>query len=166
MGGTDLDLLESTVRQVAPCLAYLIPDHHDPTGTSLSDAGRARVRVLAVRHRTVIIGDEALGDLTLDGAPPTPFAGEGTDAGDVVWVSSGSRSFWRGQRIGWVRAHPDLVTRLSVTGAQVDLGTAVLGQLVTAHLLDRPDDVLPERRAMLRERRDLLLALLAEELPG
>ena len=165
-GGTDLDLLESTVRQVSPRLVYLIPDHHNPTGTSLSDAGRARVRELAVRHRTVVVGDEALSDLTLDGAPPTPFAGGGTDAGVVVSVGSASKSYWGGLRIGWIRAHPDLVARLSVSRAHVDLGTAVLEQLVTAHLLDRPDDVLPERRAMLRERRDLVLALLAEELPG
>lgn len=164
--GTDLDLLESTVRQVSPRVVYLIPDHHNPTGTSLTDAGRARVRELAVRHRTVIIGDEALSDLTLDGTPPSPFAGEGTDAGVVVSVGSASKSFWGGLRIGWVRAHPDLVARLSLTRAHVDLGTAVLEQLVTAHLLDRTDDVLPERRAMLRESRDLVLALLAEELPG
>lgn len=163
--GTDLDLLESTIRQVSPRLVYLIPDYQNPTGTSLSDAGRARIREMAVRHRTVIIGDEALSDLTLDGAAPTPFAGGGTESGVVVSVGSASKAFWGGLRVGWMRAHPDLITRLSLTRAHVDLGTAVLEQLVTAHLLDRHDEILPERRSMLRERRDQVLALLAEQLP-
>ncbi|MCR6494194.1 PLP-dependent aminotransferase family protein [Cellulomonas sp. P24] len=163
--GTDLDLLESTIRQVSPRLVYLIPDYQNPTGTSLSDAGRARIREMAVRHRTVIIGDEALSDLTLDGAAPTPFAGGGTESGVVVSVGSASKAFWGGLRVGWMRAHPDLITRLSLTRAHVDLGTAVLEQLVTAHLLDRHDEILPERRSMLRERRDQVLALLADQLP-
>ena len=35
--GLDIDLLESTIRQVSPRLVYLIPAHHNPTGTSLDD---------------------------------------------------------------------------------------------------------------------------------
>ena len=39
--GLDIDLLESTLRQVSPRLVYLIPDHRNPTGTSLDDDERA-----------------------------------------------------------------------------------------------------------------------------
>ena len=37
-GGWDLDMLEATLRQAAPRLAYLIADHQNPTG--LTHAGR------------------------------------------------------------------------------------------------------------------------------
>lgn len=164
--GVDLDLLESTLRQSAPRLVYLIPDHRNPTGTSLTGAERERVRSLARRHRTLVVGDEVLRDLTLDGPEPEPFDGDGTGGAHVVSIGSVSKAFWGGLRVGWVRAHPDLVARLAVRRGHVDIATPVLEQLVAAELLTADDGTLERRRAGLRERRGLLLDALADELPG
>ena len=163
--GTDLDLLASTLRQSSPRLVYLVPDHHNPTGTSLPDQDRERVRDLARRTRTVVVGDETLTDLTLDGADPAPFAGDGGVDRYVVCVGSASKSFWGGLRVGWVRAHPDVVAALGQRRAHVDLCTSVLDQLVTLRLLDRADEILAERRATVRAQRDALLGMLARDLP-
>lgn len=163
-GATDLELLESTVRQVAPRLVYLIPDHRNPTGTSLDAAARARARELSRRTGTVVAGDEVLTDLTLDGPPPPPWAGDGT-AARVVSIGSMSKSHWGGLRVGWVRGSRDLVTRLALARRSADLGTAVLDQLVAAELLRQGDGPLEVRRAELRAGRDLLVALLRERLP-
>ncbi|KSW28608.1 PLP-dependent aminotransferase family protein [Cellulomonas sp. B6] len=165
LAGTDLDLLDSTVRQTSPRVAYLVPDHHNPTGTSLSAEGRARVRELARRTRTVVVGDETLSDLTLDGPQPAPFAGDGTADRHVVSVGSASKSFWGGLRVGWVRAHPDLVGALAQRRAHVDIATSVLDQLVTVELLACAEDVLAQRRRDMRAQRDALLAMLAYDLP-
>lgn len=162
--GLDLELFASTLRQAAPRLAYLIPDHRNPTGTSLTAEARVRVRELATRTRTLVVGDEALSDLTLDGTPPPPFAGDGTDAA-VACIGSASKTFWGGLRIGWVRAHRDLVGRLTTQRSHVDIGSSVIDQLVVVRLLDRLDAVLPQRRAELRDRRDLVVGLLAQRLP-
>ncbi|GEL93833.1 MocR-like transcription factor YczR [Cellulomonas composti] len=164
--GLDLDLFESTLRQTAPRLAYLIPDHRNPNGTSLDAAAREQVRALARRHRTLVVGDEALTDLTLEGAAPPPFAGDGSAAGLVVCVGSASKSFWGGLRVGWLRAHPDVVVRLAAARAHVDIGTSVLDQLVVVELLADEEAVLTERRRVLRARRDLLHALVSERLPA
>ncbi|GIG40006.1 PLP-dependent aminotransferase family protein [Cellulomonas phragmiteti] len=163
--GTDLELLASTVRQASPRLVYLVPDHHNPTGTSLSPEGREQVRDLARRTRTVVVGDETLTDLTLDGPAPAPFAGSGAGDRYVVCVGSASKSFWGGLRVGWLRGHPDLVGALAQRRAHVDLGTSVLDQLVTVELLARADEVLGQRRATLREQRDGLVRMLAQDLP-
>ncbi|MBO3086938.1 MocR-like transcription factor YczR [Cellulomonas dongxiuzhuiae] len=163
--GTDLDLLASTVRQASPRLVYLVPDHHNPTGTSLSASDREQVRDLARRTRTVVVADETLTDLTLDGATPPPFAGGGAADRYVVCVGSASKSYWGGLRVGWVRGHPDLVAALAQRRAHVDLGTSVLDQLVTVELLARADEVLAQRRVALRSQRDALVALLARALP-
>lgn len=163
-GAVDLDLLESTVRQVAPRLVYLIPDHHNPTGASLDEAGRARVRDLARRTGTVVAGDEALTDLTLDGEPPAPFSGDGR-APRVVGIGSMSKSHWGGLRVGWLRGPAELVTRLALARRSADLGTAVLDQLVAADLLRLGARPVRERQDQLRARRDLLAGLLAERLP-
>jgi DNA-binding transcriptional MocR family regulator len=163
--GLDLDLLESTLRQSSPRMVYLIPDHRNPTGTSLTAEERERVRTLARRHRTVVVGDEVLTELTLDGTAPQSFAGDGSASGHVVSVGSASKAFWGGLRVGWVRAHPDLVARLAVTRGYMDIATAALEQLVVAELLTTDDGTLDRRRAELRSRRDLLVALLGEHLP-
>ncbi|WP_370523987.1 PLP-dependent aminotransferase family protein [Cellulomonas sp. APG4] len=163
-GGLDLDLLESTVRQSAPRLVHLTPDHHNPTGTSLDDAARARVRDLAARHRIVLVGDETLTDLTLDGDPPASFTGSRTQRGVAV-VGSASKSMWGGLRIGWVRAHRDLVTRLATARAADDISTAVLDQLVAAELLADDAAIAPGRTSRLRAQRDTLHRALARALP-
>ncbi|MBX9246910.1 PLP-dependent aminotransferase family protein [Actinotalea ferrariae] len=162
--GLDLDLLESTVRQVAPRLVHLTPDHHNPTGQSLDDEGRARVRELAARHRTLVMADETLTDLVLDGPPPSSITGDATRSG-LVAVGSASKSFWGGLRVGWVRGHRDVVGRLATRRAHHDMSTAVLEQLVVEELLARADEVLDVRRAQLRVQRDTLLAAVARHLP-
>jgi len=163
--GTDLDLLESTVRQVAPRLVYLVPDHHNPTGATLDGPGRERVRALARRTGTVVAGDEVLTDLTLDGPVPEPWAGDGT-AARVVAIGSMSKSHWGGLRVGWLRGPADLVARLALARRSADLGTAVLDQLVAVELLRLGEAPLTERRDRLRSGRDLLAELLAERLPS
>lgn len=162
--GLDLELLESTVRQSSPRLVHLTPDHHNPTGTSLDASARARVRELAARHRVVLVGDETLTDLTLDGDPPGSFTGARTQAGLAV-VGSASKSAWGGLRIGWVRAHRDLVTRLATARAADDISTAILDQLVAAELLAAEDEIAPVRRARLRAQRDALHGALTRTLP-
>lgn len=155
--GHDLEVLEDTLRQAAPRLVHLTPDHHNPTGASLDPDQRARVRDLAARFRTPVVADETLTDLTLSGPSPDPFCGPAPDR-HVIAVGSASKTFWGGLRLGWVRAHRDLVARLGQARVHRDLGTAVLDQLVLVELLEVEDEVLAERRAALRERRDALLA--------
>ncbi|WP_264032303.1 PLP-dependent aminotransferase family protein [Cellulosimicrobium sp. SH8] len=168
--GFDVDLFGSTLRQVSPRLVYLVPDFHNPTAYTLTVEERAGVRDAAARHRVTVVGDETLTDLDLDGAPDAvgpvaePLAGDGTSP-YVVTVGSASKSFWGGLRVGWVRAHPDLVARLARTRQSADIATAVLEQLAVVELLDDASSVLAERRRTLRAQRDLLCRLLAAALP-
>ncbi|WP_426592265.1 PLP-dependent aminotransferase family protein [Cellulomonas sp. McL0617] len=164
--GLDIDLLESTIRQVSPRLVYLIPAHHNPTGTSLDDEERAAVRALARRYRTTVVGDEVMAELTMEGPAPSSFAGDGTGSAFVASIGSASKSFWGGLRVGWVRGHPDLVSRLATARASVDIGTPLLEQLVVTELLAQPDAVLDRRRAVLREQRDELAGLVRQQLPS
>src|SRR3954447_20593275 len=62
-GGWDLDMLEATLRQSAPRLAYLIADHHNPTGLTLDADARARAVALARATRTPLVVDETMAEL-------------------------------------------------------------------------------------------------------
>jgi DNA-binding transcriptional MocR family regulator len=159
-GGWDLELLEATLRQAAPRLAYLIPDHHNPTGRSLPGADRDRLVALARTTRTPLVVDEAMAELHLEGEPAAPLAAYDPAGDAAISIGSLSKGFWAGLRIGWIRAAPALVHRLVAARAALDLGSPVIEQLVAAELLRRADDVLPARRAQLRSRRDALAAAL------
>ena len=83
----------------------------------------------------------------------------------VVTVGSLSKPVWAGLRVGWIRASADLVHRLAALRASIDVGGAVLDQLVAAHLVGDIEAIAAERVAQLLPRRDALLAAIARELP-
>jgi DNA-binding transcriptional MocR family regulator len=58
-----------------------------------------------------------------------------------------------------------VLDRLMEARVALDLGSPVLEQLVAARLLERREELWPERRAGLREQRDALAAALGERLP-
>jgi DNA-binding transcriptional MocR family regulator len=142
-------------------LVHVTPDAQNPTGF-LADAEQRRRLLTDVDGSAVVAADETFADLVLDGRPPPRL---GALDRRVVTLGSISKAFWAGLRIGWIRAEPDLLGRLTQARAGQDLASPVLDQLVAAQLLRRADEVLPARRALLRRSRDALVQALARELP-
>src|SRR4051794_2847874 len=70
--GWDLDMLEATLRQAAPRLAYVIPEHQNPTGVTMPAADRERLVALTRASRTPLVVDETIVGLHLDGGEPPP----------------------------------------------------------------------------------------------
>ncbi len=81
--------------------------------------------------------------------------------GTAVTLGSASKTFWGGLRVGWVRADARLVKRLTLARAVDDLGSPLVEQLATAHLLDVADEVLSVRRPELLGRSETLRAAVA-----
>lgn len=172
--GLDLNLFDSTLRSTRPRVVYLVPDFHNPTGATLTADDRARVASIAERHGTTVVGDETLTEVVLEGPDgglpsdadaPSPFALDGRSP-RLVSVGSASKAFWGGLRVGWVRAHVDLVARLTRTRQSADIATAVLEQLTVTELLADRAAILGPRRLMLREARDTLVDGLRDALPA
>jgi len=163
----DLDGIDAAVRQTAPRAAYLIPDFQNPTGALMSAADRGRVASLMQRSRTLVVVDETLVELGLDGVEARPFASFGpfADAGAVT-VGSASKVFWGGLRVGWLRSDAATVARLAALRSRQDLSSPVLEQLACAHLMDALDAVRAHRVEQLRSQRDALVDLLRRHLPA
>lgn len=162
--GWDLELLGATLRQTSPRVAYLMPDFHNPTGQLIpDDQRRAAGRLLRHNHTTAII-DETMVDLRLTDAPMAAAFAAYDDR--AVSLGSMSKSYWGGLRIGWIRAPHALMPGLLESRATLDLSSPVLEQLAAAHLIQRCDEILPERLQGLRAQRDTLVESLRRELPG
>ncbi|WP_082981990.1 PLP-dependent aminotransferase family protein [Mycolicibacterium mucogenicum] len=164
--GWELDAVQAAMRQLAPTLAYLIVDNHNPTGLSLPAAGRERLARIISETRTRTIIDETICDIWLDEPLPPPLASYLESRRDlVITVGSMSKSFWGGLRVGWIRAERSTLAAIAAVRPTIDLGTAIVEQLASADLLRQADTVLPARRDMLRARRELVSSLLQEQLP-
>jgi DNA-binding transcriptional MocR family regulator len=163
----DLDLVTAAVRDAAPRLAYLVPDHQNPTGALLDGAGRERLVALARRTGTPLLIDETLAELTLTGPSPLPVAAHGApDSALVVTVGSAAKVLWGGLRIGWIRTAAPMVRRIGALRAATDLGGPVLEQLLATRLIDDLEPVVRARRAELAAARDHLLGRLGNTFPG
>ena len=164
----DLDLVTAAVRDAAPRLAYLVPDHQNPTGALLDGAGRERLVALARRTGTPLLIDETLAELTFVGTGP------------------GARRRARCSRLGrwsspWARrprccgagcASAGSAPRPRRSGgsaalrAATDLGGPVLEQLIAARLIDDLEPVVLARRAELAAARDHLVGRLGDAFPS
>ncbi len=163
VAGSDVEGLEATIRQVAPRVAYLVPDFHNPTAALMSDEERQRVATALARTRTTGLIDESMVMLPLDGQRmPAPFAAYSPDA---VSVGSLSKPYWGGLRIGWLRVPTGRVDAFFRARLSLDLGAPLLEQLVAVELLEAGDEAIEHRREQLRSSRDAALRALHEHLP-
>jgi DNA-binding transcriptional MocR family regulator len=160
-GGWDVATMRATLRQTAPRLAYLVPDFHNPTGGLVGADERRAVLHTARQTGTTVVVDESFVELGFT------EPGRSTAALDsaVIVVGSLSKPVWGGLRVGWVRASTELVQRLAVLRASIDMGGAVLEQLVAAEIVPQLDALMPARVAALRAQRDALSAALTAQLP-
>lgn len=161
-GGWDIDAMETALAQQRPAMAYVVPDFHNPTGRLMPDAQRRRLVRAAAAAGTVLVVDETLRELNLDGAPFTPLA---AFSSAVVSIGSLSKSHWAGLRTGWIRAGEPLIQRFAAARTTMDLGGPIVEQLAATHLVNSLPEPLPARLASLRTNRDTVLELIAGHLP-
>ncbi|WP_375500835.1 PLP-dependent aminotransferase family protein [uncultured Jatrophihabitans sp.] len=160
-GGWQVDQLRNTLRQTAARIAFLIPDHHNPTGAFMPDDERRAVLAAARQTGTTVVVDESFVDLGFEGTARPAASFDPT----VITIGSLSKPVWGGLRVGWIRASTELTHRLAALRASIDLSGPVLEHLVATRLMRRLDDIAAWRRTELRPQRDALVAALARELP-
>jgi len=161
--GIDVDALLARVIKHRPSLIVVQSTVHNPTGSVMNVFRRSRVAAIAAQYSVPVIDDATLADTIIDGERrPLPLSAGGDL---IVTVGSMSKSFWGGLRVGWIRAHPDVIERLAGLKGGQDLGTSLFAQLLASGLLPQIERARDDRLAVLSESRRLALTSLAELLP-
>jgi DNA-binding transcriptional MocR family regulator len=167
--GWDLAALQTDLADAL--FVHVTPDHQNPTGLVATAAQRAGLLSAVSRgsgRTPMVVVDETFAELRFagpaDGEEPAPLATFGGEDRTVT-LGSLSKSVWAGLRIGWIRARPDLIRRISMSRAGQDLASPVMDQLMAVEALRRLPEILAERVAVLRIRCEHLLGLLAAHAP-
>lgn len=162
------DALDALVAAERPKLLYLVPNFQNPTGRTLPLARRRAVAQVAARRGLWVIEDDPYGELRFSGEPVQWVAGCAGAEDRTVLLSSFSKVMAPGLRLGWLRGPAALRRACAIAKQAADLHTSTVDQAAAArYLADSDLDAhLVIVRNAYRERRDALLAGLAEALPA
>jgi 2-aminoadipate transaminase len=173
--GMRTDLLEEPLRS-GPKFMYVLPNFQNPGGTTLAEGRRHELVLLADRYGIPIIEDDPYGQLRYEGEHLPPLVvldrenlrrDEGYSIGNVIYLSTFSKTLAPGLRLGWIVAPPEVISKLVQLRQAADLHTSTFGQMV-AYEVAR-DGFLDEHIKLIRrvygERRNVMLEALEEFFP-
>ena len=173
--GLRSDLLEKPLRS-GPKFMYVLPNFQNPGGTTLSEGRRHELVLLADKYGIPIIEDDPYGQLGYEGEHLTPLVvldrenlrrDEGYSIGNVIYLSTFSKTLAPGLRLGWIVAPPEVISRLVQLKQGADLHSSTFVQIV-AYEVAR-DNFLDEHvkliRRVYRERRDVMFDALTQYFP-
>jgi 2-aminoadipate transaminase len=176
--GMRIDLLEEELR-VGPKFIYVLPNFQNPGGTTLGMERRRRLVELANHYGAPIVEDDPYGQLRFEGEHLPPLVridaelhhcanGEHDFGGDVIYLSTLSKTLAPGLRVAWMVAPESVIQKLAQMKQGVDLHTSTFCQMVAYEVakggfLDRHVRVI---RKVYGERRNAMLDALARHFPA
>jgi len=139
--GLRVDGLEEQLDRAAQAgrrvkFIYCIPTHQNPAGCTLPLDRRERMIELAREHGTLILEDDAYGELWFrENPPPSLFALSGGE--QAIKVSSFSKIIATGLRMGWAMGPAPLISRIAAL--RYDMGSSVFLGRVIAEMIRNGD---------------------------
>lgn len=126
--GMDLDALARTLgRGPAPRFVYTMPNFHNPTGVTTSQAHRERLLAICEERGVPIVEDGFEEEMKYFGEAVLPI--KSMDArGTVLYVGTFSKVAFPGLRLGWIAAPREVVAHLSAFDRVTSLGGSTLVQ--------------------------------------
>jgi len=172
--GIVTDHLENALR-TGPKFIYVLPNFQNPTGVTISLERRLKIVELADHYGVPIVEDDPYGQLLFEGEPLPPI--EVLDSqkhhngncytGNVIYLSTFSKTLAPGIRLAWVVAPPEVIRKLVMAKQGTDLHTSTFNQMVAYEVskggfLDRHVKKIIQ---VYRERRNVMLESLSEHMP-
>ncbi|TGA96283.1 PLP-dependent aminotransferase family protein [Sporolactobacillus shoreae] len=134
--GMIMEELEQTL-QASPAakFIYTIPDFQNPTGRTMNLERRKKMVELANRYNMIIVEDNPYGAVRFAGEALPPVKHFDTE-GRVVYLSTFSKIFAPGLRLGWICANKALLEKYVAFKQAADLHTDTFAQRITAKYIE------------------------------
>lgn len=173
--GLRTEFLEGPLR-MGPKFMYVLPNFQNPGGTTLSEGRRHQLVLLADKYGIPIVEDDPYGQLRYEGEHLPPLVvidrenlrrDDGYSIGNVIYLSTFSKTLAPGLRLGWIVAPPDVIAKLVQLKQGADLHTSTFAQIVAYEVAKDNflDDHVKLIRKVYRERRDVMLEALKKYFP-
>lgn len=175
--GMRTDHLEDALRSGCK-FVYVLPNFHNPGGTTLSLERRRHLVELANHHGVPIVEDDPYGQLRYTGEHIAPIVkldamahhcdrDQHAFTGNVIYLSTMSKILAPGLRVAWIVAPESVIAKLVQLKQGMDLHTSTYGQMVAYEtakggFLDRHVRTI---REVYGRRRDAMLRYLARYFP-
>ncbi len=167
--GLRVEELESKLKELKAAglrakFMYLVPNFHNPAGVTLSAERRRRVIELSHEYGLLLVEDNPYGRLRFEGED-IPSLRALDD--HVVYMSTFSKIFSPGIRLGWVTAPHPILEKVVFAKQSADLCSSSFTQMVVEEFLNENDldEYLAQLVKTYRGRRDAMLAALDEFFP-
>jgi len=174
--GMVTDALEEALRK-GPKFIYVLPNFQNPTGVTLSLERRKVLVELADKYGIPIVEDDPYSQLRYEGEHIPPIVlldsqyrnNDGhTYHGNVIYLSTFSKTLAPGLRLAWVVAPVEVLRKLVQAKQGADLHTSTFNQMVAYEVskggfLDRHIEVI---RDVYGHRRQVMLEALEENFPA
>jgi 2-aminoadipate transaminase len=175
--GLQTHRLEESLRS-GPKFMYILPNFQNPSGVTLSLERRKVLVALADKYGIPIVEDDPYGQLRYEGDHLPPLLvldretqgvrrDNGYHLGNIIYLSTFSKTLAPGLRLGWIVAPPDVIARLVQLKQGADLHTSTFTQVVAYEVARGGflDEHVRSLRQVYRERRDVMLEALGADFP-
>lgn len=141
---------------------YTIVNFQNPAGPTQSLRRRRELLDLAEKYDTLVVEDDAYGELRYEGEPITSLFGLDQN-GRVLRTGTLSKILGAGVRLGWAIAPKELIPRLAAF--KTDGGTnPYMSRLATTYMREHMYDHVEELKRIYKQKRDLMLDRLRQGL--
>jgi 2-aminoadipate transaminase len=174
--GMLVDVLEQKIVETHPKFMYVLPNFQNPAGVTLSRERRERLVTLARQYGVPILEDDPYGELRFEGENIEPLVvisarqngqQSGYFEGDVIYMSTFSKTLSPGLRLGWLVAPVEVIKKLVQAKQGADLHTSSFDQMMAYEVMANGflDQHVLKIRETYRQRRDAMLAALDRHFP-
>ncbi|MFH0967302.1 MAG: PLP-dependent aminotransferase family protein [Methanobacteriota archaeon] len=163
--GPDIHALSQVLKTDNPSFFYGVPNSQNPSGVTWSDANRKKVGARMQESETILIEDDAYGELRFRGEVMSSMRSLLPDL--TVMTGSFSKIIAPGMRMGWVCA-PEEIIEQAVTAKQgTDLHSNVLSQQIITRFLANYsiDEHISRITSAYASQCDCMLAAIKDEFP-
>ena len=145
---------------------YIIPDFQNPAGITLPESRRLKIIEIAEKYDLLIVEDSPYREIRFEGKSQQLMYGLDT-TGRVITLSTFSKIFAPGFRVGWVIGQPLILDKIVLAKQTADLCTSAFVQRILARYIEKGllEVNLPKTIALYRERRDLMLQCFSKYMP-
>jgi 2-aminoadipate transaminase len=150
-----------------PSFLYTVPNFHNPTGCTLSEARRNEIIRLARQYDFLIVEDDVYRDLSFEGAAPASFYAL-ANGEQVLSIGSFSKTLAPGLRLGWLLGTEDAIQRCINCGTTQMGGGAnpFVAQIVAEYCQSGHWQThILHLQSLYKTRRDVVLAALNQYMP-